>query len=185
MLSMILAYIKESILISSPNTWDSERTKTCCPGHAPRKWWHLDLNSGPSKLHALLLQWVLLVGGSVCLKAVCVMPSGVSLRTQPRYSDVLPTKAPSRLQAFRLGLLHLVPSLCSSRLSSGSQGRFLVLMMPLDIQRVPCPPEDQGASNPLVRRGAGARAQLGPGWGGSPRRGECASSLDAETRRYV
>lgn len=53
-----------------------------------------------------------------------------------------------------LGLLHLVPSLWSSPLlSSGPQGRFLALTMPLEIPRGPYPPEGQGASNPLVREG--------------------------------
>lgn len=43
-------------------------------------------------------------------------------------------------------------------------------MMPLEILGGPCPPERQGTSNSLVRGGAGARAQLGPGWG-TPGRG--------------
>lgn len=58
-------------------------------------------------------------------------------------------------------------------------------MMPLEIHWGPYPPEGQAASKPLVGRGAGARAQLGPGWGGNPRRGEGISSLDGKTMGYV
>lgn len=86
------------------------------------------------------------------------MPSGVTLRPQASYSEALTTEAP----AFKpppSGPLLLV----FSGLSSGPQGRFLILMMPLETHKGPCPPEDQGASNLLVRRGAGARDQLGPG----------------------
>lgn len=87
------------------------------------------------------------------------MPSGVSLRPQPSYPEALTTKAP----AFKPPPSGPFLLVFRAQLSSGPQGRFLILMMPLETHKGPCPPEDQGASNLLVRRGAGARDQLGPG----------------------
>ena len=101
---------------------------------------------------------------------------GVRLRRQPCYSEALTTRPPA-LEASGLASSIWSPPSGLSAFSSGPWGRFLVLMMPLEIPRGPCPPEGQGASNLLVRRGVGARAQLGPGWGGGPRRGEGTSSL--------
>lgn len=45
-------------------------------------------------------------------------------------------------------------------------------MMPLEIHRGPCPPENQGASNPLVRRGAGPETSWGLAEVGAPGEGE-------------
>ena len=107
------------------------------------------MKPGLSKLDALPLQRGLLEGRQRLRRGGVFHVSGVSLRPQPRYSEALTPKPPALEPSGLVSSIWSPPS-GLFQLSSGPWGRFLVLMMPLEIPRGPRPPEGRGASNPLV-----------------------------------